>query len=224
LSRYASFSSEELVAACAGSRDTAAWEEFIRRFHPVIAGVILRTARRWGEPPRNLLDDLIQETFLKLCDENSRLLASFVSRHEGAIYGFLKVVAANTVRDHFKRDLAEKRGAGQTQSISEMDWPEAKAASQSFLSAAELHVFKQQIDEALIRLFPGKNQRRNRDIFWLHYQQGLSASAIASLPAIGLDTKGVESTLRRMICMIRSHILETKHGSNSEGIGQANSL
>lgn len=224
MSRYASLSSEELVAACAGSRDAAAWEEFIRRFHPMIAGVVLRTARHWGDPSRTLLDDLVQDTFLKLCDDDSRLLRSFVSRHEGAIFGFLKVIAANIVRDHFKRDRADKRGAAQTDSISEIEWPEAAAVSHATMSPMELHVLKQEIDEALTRLFPGKNLQRNRDIFWLHYQQGLSASAIASLPSIGLDTKGVESIIRRMICMIRSHIMEKRYGGKGEGIKQAKSL
>ena len=224
MSRYTSWPSEDLVRACAGSRDEAAWEEFIRRFHPVIAGVVLRTARHWGEPPRQLLDDLIQETYLKLCDDHSRLLRSFHSRHHDAIYGFLKVVAANAVHDHFKRDLADKRGAGQTDSISEMDWPDAKATAPATLGPVERRVFLQEIDQALTRLYAGKNQERNRQIFWLHYQQGLSASAIASVPAIGLDIKGVESTIRRMTGMIRSHIMESRHGTNGEGIGRAKSL
>ena len=74
MARYAKFSSTELIAACAGPKDEAAWVEFIRRFHVVIAAAVLRTARGWGEPSRSQLDDLIQDTYLKLCENNSRLL------------------------------------------------------------------------------------------------------------------------------------------------------
>jgi DNA-directed RNA polymerase specialized sigma24 family protein len=76
--------------------------EFIRRFQLVIAAAVLRTARQWGEPSRAQLDDLTQNTYLKLCENDSRLLRSFQPRHEDSIYGFLKVVAANVVHDHFK--------------------------------------------------------------------------------------------------------------------------
>jgi hypothetical protein len=34
----------------------------------------------------------------------------------------------------------------------------------------------------------------------------MTAQAIASIPWIGLNTKGVETTLRRMTQMIQSHI------------------
>ena len=119
MTRYAKFSSTELVAACVGSKDERAWAEFVRRFHGVIAAAALRTARRWGEPSRPQLDDLIQDTYLKLCENHYRLLRSFQPYHEDSIYGFLKVVAANVVHDHFKSALAAKRGAGQTEALME---------------------------------------------------------------------------------------------------------
>src|SRR6266853_1017087 len=102
----------ELIRACSYAADTPAWEEFIRRFHPMIAGVALRTARHWGEVSPQIVDDLVQETYLKLCCDSCRLLREFESRHPDAIYGFLKVVTANVVHDHFKAVRATKRGAG----------------------------------------------------------------------------------------------------------------
>ena len=117
MARYTNFSSTELTRACAGSKDEEAWTEFIRRFHVVIAAAVLRTARHCCEPSRPQLDDLIQDTYLKLCENDSRLLRSFQPRHQDSIYGFLKVVAANVVHDHFKSALAAKRGVGQTDAI-----------------------------------------------------------------------------------------------------------
>ncbi len=119
MARYTKFSSAELVSACASSKDEEAWAEFIRRFQVVIAAAVLRTARHYGEPSRFQTDDLIQDTYLKLCEDDSRLLRSFRPRCEGSIYGFLKVVAANVVHDRFKSVRATKRGAAQTEAIIE---------------------------------------------------------------------------------------------------------
>ncbi|MGB9072934.1 MAG: sigma-70 family RNA polymerase sigma factor [Terriglobales bacterium] len=226
---YSSFSSDDLVKACAGSKNPAAWEEFIRRFHPVVARVVLRTARRWGETSCQVLDDLIQETYLKLCEDDSRLLRSFQPRFPDAIFGFLKVVAANVVHDHYKSALAEKRGAGRTGTLSEAARPASASPSLGNFDAMERHIFLQQVDEVLTRSAAGEEQTRNRAIFWLHYQHGLSASGIASLPSMGLTTKGVESTILRMTRMIRSHMLESRGSparqqAEGEGFERAKSL
>jgi RNA polymerase sigma-70 factor (ECF subfamily) len=206
LVRYADFSSTEVVRACAGSRDEKAWAEFIRRFQVVIAAAALRTARRWCEPSHPQLDDLIQETFLKLCENDCRLLRSFEARREDSIYGFLKVVAANVVHDHFKSATAAKRGAAQTEPILEPFRIDARTAFVDSFVAVNQRLQLQQIDRILNQVTAGKDQERKRTIFWLRHHQGLTASEIASIPEIGLTTEGVESVLMRLTIMIRSHI------------------
>ncbi len=205
MARYKELSSTELVRACAGSRDEKAWAEFIRRFHVVIASAVLRTTRHWGEPSRAQLDDLVQDTYLKLCEDDSRLLRSFRPRQEDSIYGFLKVVAANVVHDHYKAALAAKRGASRTEAIIEpaQDVPEASVAD-SF-SAVSQRLQLEQIDKVLRLVTAGKDEDRKRLIFWLRHRQCLTASEIASIPCIGLTTEGVESVLMRLTVMIRSH-------------------
>jgi RNA polymerase sigma-70 factor (ECF subfamily) len=94
------------------SRDELLWTEFIRRSQPVIAGVVARTIRRWSRPTPALVDDLVQETYLKLFANNARALRRFVCHHENALYGFLKVVASNVVQDHFRSLYSQKRGSG----------------------------------------------------------------------------------------------------------------
>ena len=99
-----SLSAVDLVQKCAHSEDADAWRELVRRFHPIIAAAVLRTARRSCEPSRQLVDDLIQDTYLKLCNNRCRLLRSFHPEHSNSIYGFVKVMAANVVHDHFKAE------------------------------------------------------------------------------------------------------------------------
>src|SRR6516165_12566615 len=109
---YIALSAEDLVRACSQTGDSAAWEEFVRRFHRLIATVALRVARRWGDFSPQAVDDLIQETYLKLCASNFRILRSFKSQHPDAFYGYLKVVTANLVHDHCKTAHSLKRGSG----------------------------------------------------------------------------------------------------------------
>lgn len=207
--RYAKFSSTELVRACAGSKDERAWAEFIQRFQVVIAAAVLRTARHWGEPSRPQLDDLIQDTYLKLCENDSRLLQSFQPRQEDSIYGFLKVVAANVVHDHFKSALAAKRGAGQTEAIMEPVQMDPKTSGADSFDAVSQRLQLEQIDKLLRQVTAGKDQERKRAIFWLRHRQGLTASEIAAIPSIGLTTEGVESVLMRLAAMIRGHVMSS---------------
>jgi len=206
---YAKFSSTELVKACASSKDEAAWTELIRRSQPVIAAAVLRTARHWGEPTRPQLDDLIQDTYLKLCEDESRLLRSFKSRHEDAIYGFLRVVASNIVHDHFKSALAVKRGAGQIEAITEPIEINPRMASADSFTTVSQRLQLEQIDKVLRQVTTGKDQERKRMVFWLRHRQGLTASEIAAIPSIGLTTEGVESMLMRLSIMIRGHLISS---------------
>lgn len=226
--RYSSLSPDELVKACAGSKDPAIWREFIRRFQPVIATAVLRTANRFSKQTRQTLDDLVQDTYLKLCDDDCRLLRSFESRHPDAIFGFLKVVAGNVANDHFKSALAEKRGAGVTEAVPDTAalFPVAPPSSSS--TSMDRRILLRQIDDALTVGAAGPDLERNRIIFWLYYRDGLSASAIASLPYIKLTTKGVESILLRLTRMIRSHMTKgtdsTMRSDSNEGFQRVKSL
>jgi RNA polymerase sigma-70 factor (ECF subfamily) len=209
LARYAELSSAELVKACAGSKDEEAWAEFVRRFQVVIAVAVLRTASHWGEPSRSQLDDLIQDTYLKLCENDNRLLRSFEPRHEDAIFGFLKVVAVNVVHDHFKSALAAKRGAGQTEAITEPVEIHSKITSADGFEAVSQRIQLEQIDKVLRQVTAGRDQPKKCMIFWLRHRQGLTASEIAAIPAIGLTTEGVESVLMRLAIMIRGHLMSS---------------
>ncbi len=192
---------EELVRACLNSRDPEVWREFMGRFHRLIAVTALRTARHWGETSPAVLDELVQETYLKLCADQFRLLRGFQSRHPGSIFGYLKVVTANVVHDYYKSARSSKRGAGQAEEALD---PECAANPRQTGSVGDIEhtILLRQIDDVLAR--GGPSQERDRAIFWLYYGQGLSARAIAAVPAIGLTTKGVESVLLRLTRQVRS--------------------
>jgi hypothetical protein len=80
--------------------------EFIRRFQPLIAGVVARTATLWTTVTAELVDELVQKTCLTLC---TRRLREFQSYCHSAIHGFLKSVAYDVTMDYFKEQCTFKR-------------------------------------------------------------------------------------------------------------------
>jgi RNA polymerase sigma-70 factor (ECF subfamily) len=229
MDNLSSLSIEELVRCCAASSRVDAWEEFVRRFHRLIASVVLRTAARFGDSSRQTVDDLIQETYLKLCADKFRILRNFEQQHPDAFLGYIKVLAANVVRDHFKASYSQKRGANQVEDIKD-EFVAAGEDSAGSAKSIERAVLIQEIQHHLVFCVTGPDQERNSNIFWLHYRAGLSARAIAELPGIGLTTKGVESIIMRITRELRERMSSPKTGAPrevrdpSEGIMPAGSF
>jgi RNA polymerase sigma-70 factor (ECF subfamily) len=227
---YSSISIEELVRRCTVDREVGAWEEFVRRFHRLIAVVVLRNSYRLGDSSAQTVDDLIQETYLKLCGDNFRLLQNFSEHHPDAFLGYLQVVTANVVRDHFKSSHAQKRGNDRIQDVPDHFVCAADEDSAGSPKAVERAVLIREIQSCLDECLVGLDRERNKRIFWLHYRAGLSASAIASMPGIGLSTKGVETTIlrttrdlrKRMAAPTRDEFNETRN--ETEGIRRSDSF
>src|SRR5215467_13837058 len=196
---YKSLSSPDLIQLCVTNKAAGAWQEFIRRFQPLIAGVVARAAVRWTTVSAPLVDDLIQETYLKLCTDEFRRLREFQSRHEDSVYGFLKVVAYNVAMDYFKVRQASKRGAGL---LTDAD-PEIALQTKGQAGSADDQLLLREIDEIVDRITAS---RRDKTVFRLYYRQGLTAQAIAGIPGIDLTAKGVESCLHRLTVQLREHM------------------
>jgi RNA polymerase sigma-70 factor (ECF subfamily) len=188
-------SGAEVLNACLESGSNAAWTEFVRRFQPLVASVILRTARRYREPRPELVDDLVQETFLRLCRDDCKVLRQFESRHEDAIFGFLKVVAASVAMDHFRYRGAKKRFG---------EVPDESGTLIDTIATSSTDVEnKLLLNETAVLLERVTQSKRDRTIFWLYYQQGFTAKEIAQLPGIELSVKGIESCIYRLTQAIR---------------------
>lgn len=199
-----------LIQACING-DAAAWEEFIRRYHRLIAGVVFRTTQKWGESSPTTIDDLIQETYLKLCADDYRLLRAYDPKHPDAIYGYLKIIAASVVHDHFKAAHSEKRGGNQiAEDLTTVENQSRVDGVHESQHAMEREILLREIDAYLNASLSGDMADRDRTIFWLYYRQGFTTKAIASLPAIGLTIKGVESTILRITKLVRKRIVKTQ--------------
>ncbi|HET6176043.1 MAG TPA: sigma-70 family RNA polymerase sigma factor [Candidatus Sulfotelmatobacter sp.] len=173
--------------------------------------MIMRTASLWGRPSRPLVEDLIQVTYLKLWEGGCHLLRDFAIQRPEAILGYLKKTAANVTHDFFKHGYSQSSGGDKPHvSTSEVD-PEAGIEAHGSQERIGFGIFLNEIDEHLRDCITGPDQERDRMIFWLYFRQGMSTKEIASLPTIGLGTKGVGSVIERLKHSIRNRIL---------GIGQ----
>jgi RNA polymerase sigma-70 factor (ECF subfamily) len=190
---------EELVRLLLATRDEELradlWVEFWRRFHlPVIVLTVRRRIyrrTRWAEPA--LVEDLAQETFIKICKLNFEVLRNFEFRHENALRAWLKVMAAHVVEDYFRKHKI----------VPEPIDPDM-AGKTDFRDEVERQRQIEKIENCLQQLADKPNFPRDHKAFWLYYRDGLTAQSISQIPDLGFNgVKGVESALLRMIKFLR---------------------
>jgi RNA polymerase sigma-70 factor (ECF subfamily) len=101
----------DLAKACSHSADAAEWEEFVRRCVPLASLVAVRVSRLWlNAPSPATVDDIVQEVFLKLCEQERRILKDFEPRGDDSFLGLLRLVSASVANDYFRRIYSAKRG------------------------------------------------------------------------------------------------------------------
>lgn len=208
-----SVSANELARVCIESGDEDAWREFVRRFQRPIALSVVRTARGWDVRSPEIIDDLIQETFLRLCADNCRLLRNFVPREPDSIVAYLKVLAANVTHDKLRNEKALKRGGAFLRHDVESADLETLLVSARGADAIDRSLRRAEIDHMLRSLVPHRITARDRTIFWLYFEQGFSAREIGEIAAIGLSVKGVESSIHRST----QHLREALASGHNDG-------
>jgi len=180
----------DLLQLCLSSDEQEQWGEFVRRTQPLIASVIINTVRRWKTPAPSLVDDLIQDTYVKLFANDKKALRAIKNEYENTIFGYLKVIAANVVRDHFRQPVNK---------ADEIELSDAALppGPQDRERLEFLHK-KEEIKGILETLSASETYHRDVTIFWLFYEQGYTAKEISLLPGFGLTVKGVEAVLFRL--------------------------
>src|SRR5437773_7452676 len=94
---------QKLVELCCLSASAGEWSEFVHRFRPVLASAIRGKLLARGRATPEVIDEYVQQTFLRLCDRDFHALR-LVSRVEpAAIRGYLRAVACNIVIDHARK-------------------------------------------------------------------------------------------------------------------------
>ena len=188
----------ELLQLCLSTDAEQHWLEFVRRTQPAIASVIINTVRRWKQPAPSLVDDLIQETHVKLFDKDKKALRSIKNEHENTIFGYLKVVASNVVRDHFRKP----GNKADEVEVSDAVLPPGPDERERLKFIDK----KEQVKRILATLSSSETYERDVAIFWLYFKQGYSAKEISSMPHLGLTVKGVEAVILRLTRYVREKL------------------
>jgi len=188
----------ELLQLCLSTDAEEHWREFVRRTQPLIASVIINTVRRWKQPAPSLVDDLIQNTYVKLLDNDRKALRSIKNEYENAIFGFLKVVTSNVVQYHFRKPVNK---ADEVE-VSDAVLPPGHDERERL----EFSDKKNEVQKILATLSSSETYERDVAIFWFFYEQGYTAKEISLLPNVGLTVKGVEAVTLRLTRYLRERL------------------
>jgi RNA polymerase sigma factor (sigma-70 family) len=196
-----------ILGRCLTKGDTADWELFISLAQPIVASGVLRTLSDTARADRALVDDLIQETFVRLCAADFRVLRRFRGADPNALAVYLKTIAASIAIDYFRSQSAQKKGSG-TPPASLDAIASRLGKDDARFAEFERKLLLEHVDKCLETQEP-----RNRTIFWLYHRQGLTPKAISALPGVGLAADGVETAIYRLTkavrdCLQRAGILQ----------------
>jgi RNA polymerase sigma-70 factor (ECF subfamily) len=196
----------DLAKLCAHSADVPEWEELVRKCSPLAIVMARRISRLWvSDPSPAVIDDIVQEVFLKLCEHERRILRTFEPRGEDSFFGLLRIVTASVTNDYFRRQYSTKRG-GKVLTMPLLDGDSSLRPQLAVQPSRMQHsALLEQLDRKLLSA-PKIIGARDRALFWLYYRQGFTAEEISRLPAAGLTPKGVESALRRVTTWLRGEI------------------
>lgn len=187
----------QVLKECLKNARRGQWDAFVEMAQPIVASAVIRTLSRFSKPDRDLVDDLVQDTFVKLCADDFRVLRSFRAEDTLSLCAYLRMVASSTTLDHLRSQGAKKKGGGQLQTAVE-DLESVLVAPGNPLKTIEQKLLIERVEGCLER-----QSDRDRRIFWLYHRHGYTPQNIAALPGIAVEPRGVETVLYRLTRAVR---------------------
>jgi len=193
-------SSADLLREC-GRRltDSFLWKEFQNRFHKTIMTFVMRVM--WNRFRSDCLEeacDLVQDVYLRMLDNNGRVLRSFKGEAEFSVKAFLARVVLNVVSDHYRTIQAGKRRPAEIISIEQARQQGRDLSGEA--TDLDIRSILSWID--VERLMESDSDRRNAArnvlIFKLHHVDGFSVQEIAAFPGFGLKESSIHLVLQTM--------------------------
>jgi RNA polymerase sigma factor (sigma-70 family) len=201
----------ELIELCAREPwNRKAWLEFYNRFDKRIWLVIYRECKAMGisrqaDQFKQTVEDLVQDVYVKLSDNNCKALKNFVGASENSIYTYLGIIAKNVVRNHAIKVKAQKRPSieksldeviaisetGEKILIRDTVRSPGSAAEQDF----SVEILREEIEDILNKILTGKQLERDKLIFKLHLYQKFSAEDITKKFNFGLSSKRISNLI-----------------------------
>jgi RNA polymerase sigma-70 factor (ECF subfamily) len=205
-----------LLQRCLDSGGERSWESFIHAAQPLLVSGVVRALGGWSAAKREQIDDLVQESFVRLCANDFRALRSFRSEDAYAFCAYLRTVAASVATDHLRSASAQKHAAGE-RAVSLQALTREPASGDDAIAAIERNMLLELIARCL-----ESQTKRDRTIFWLYHRQGLTPKAISALETFALAQRGVETILYRVTGAVRDcvrNFQSQKKSAFTEGAG-----
>ena len=202
-------SSSELLRECGRKlTDRVLWQKFQERFQKLIFMYLLRGLRyrAASEDTTDLMNDLAQDVYMRLVQNDGRMLRSFKGNTDFSVMAFLARVSVSAVTDYHRYQSAGKRQAAQVISIDEARQAAAtfpgEAAELDFAAILGWIDVERLVDSDMDR----KHATRNVLIFKLHYIDGFTPAEIAQFPGFELAESGIEVVLQRLKTRLQKRI------------------
>ncbi len=195
-----SVSSADLLRLCGEHQsDAELWKEFQRRFHKTLLTFVMRAmCNAFRDDCLREACDITQDVYLRMLDNDGRMLRSFKGDTDFSVRAFLSRVVVNVVSDHYRKSQAEKRRPAEIISIED-----ARHQGRDLVGeAVEMDIASILSWIDVERLLDSESDRRNAArnvlLFKLHHVDGFSVQEIASFPGFGLKETAIRDALHQM--------------------------
>ena len=173
-------SHSELVELCSqGTENRNVWIEFCSRFDQHIWSVVYRECEgkiifeKFSQSSQ-VVQDLVQEVYLKLLDKDCKALRTFHGAYKNSIYLYLGTIAKNVVRNYLIKKSAKKRppiSSSMNDVVMVSDTgdeihviDQIESNQDGVEDKFSLEFLQQEIDEILDKFLKGK-QKRGTNLF-----------------------------------------------------------
>ncbi|HKQ75188.1 MAG TPA: sigma-70 family RNA polymerase sigma factor [Blastocatellia bacterium] len=201
--------SPELFQLCAAHPYSQEyWEEFVRRFKPLLARSIVAAWRRNGQgswPPDDLAYDLLQDVYLSVVKNDFRLLRNFRGQTEAEAEAYLAHAAINQTISFLRARHALRRSADEVplEALLE-EHGELRPAEPA--RPATRNLTEGELIAVLKKCFDGPNGKRDIMIFLLYASYGYSPAEIAALGMSELKETSIANLLGQMKTRLKKYL------------------
>lgn len=226
---FSQMSHVDLVRSCAASSEGVAWEEFVTRYNRFICLAVLRAycqrgGRRAYSIDVDLINDLVQDVYLKLLESTRGALQSFRGANDAAVFVYIGRVAISVVVDHLRRSGARKRGS----EVCSLDAPIADedgreltlgdrlmAPGPSPEQTATAAILREEVSQVLARSLRGRNAERDLQIAEAFIFDDCSLGDISERLGGNIRESGIKSSVRRTSMRLRGEIVRLERLADS---------
>lgn len=101
------WTNEQLAARCSRRpAEEAAWQEFARRFHPLIRASVSKTLSLNNAMNDDAVEELVQRVYRRLIEDGGIALKEVECTRADSMSKYLMLIAVRVVRDHLRKQLS----------------------------------------------------------------------------------------------------------------------